>query len=350
MSNATQHFQIQHLGLEVADPLGLLADAPENLLGMFRCDPSSRTGADAGGVMRLNVHQDRQHPAHREPLPLAWQGILDGIQFAVYRRAGRRRIALPSGAVTDFDIDAAWADVFLPDRGDRLARGFLLRQIVCEGLKRGGHCFLHAACLAMPWRDQCRGVVLTAPSNTGKTTAALALSNSGWRLLGDDITYLRPAHLGSNVWGFPRACHIRPGTMRLLPWLAELELSPPDQEGVRTLHPSKMKERSWLGAPWLPPALIVVVAPHNRHETRVKSIEPTEALTHLAAESLSAVPGICDADAAYEFLQFGRLAALVPACRLSAGPDLDKIAPLLEEHLETRHAQTSKNTPGVAAA
>jgi hypothetical protein len=342
-------YQIQHLGLSVVDPLGLLGDAIDKLLGPFRC-PAPSSDHKLSDAIRLEVQAQRTSVRHCETLPLAWRGEYDGVRFAVYRQGGRRRVELPSGAVADFDVEGDWAHLCLPQPGTTLDRWFLLLRIVCESLKRGGHSFLHAACLAMPAGDTWRGVVLTAPSNTGKTTAALALSNSGWRLLGDDITYLRPARLGSGIWGFPRTCHLRPGTVRLMPWLADLELGQPDAEGVRTLHPAKLYERSWLGAPWLTPALVVVVAPHNQSETRVESIGAAEALTHLAAESLSAVPGVCDADAAQEFSEFAQLVALAPACRMSGGPDLDNVAGKLQQHLTERLSERSKHAALVGAA
>ena len=87
--------------------------------------------------------------------------------------------------------------------------------------------------LAAPVASQWRGVVITAPSNTGKTTTALALAGSGWRLLGDDVTYVRPPNLGTAVWGFPRACNIRPGTLQLMPWLRSLSLFQ-EAEGCRS--------------------------------------------------------------------------------------------------------------------
>jgi hypothetical protein len=340
----TQLFQIQHLLFLIDDPQGLLASTADRMLSMFRREGESRERLP--GCIRVTVHQDRRAEPHHEPVPRVWQGCLDGVHYAVYRRGSRRRIELPGRAVVDFDVERGWASLCLP-ADDAAARWFLLLRVVCDSLTRGGHSFLHAACLAIPRGGQWRGVIVSAPSNTGKTTTALALANSGWRILGDDIAYVRPPHLGSTVWGFPRACHVRPGAYAMLPWLSQLDLAKPDKEGVRRLPMADLGLRGWVGAPWLAPALVVVLDRPNAKATRVERIDRAEALSQLGGESINAIPEICDDDAARDFVTVGRLVCTAPACRVSVGPDVTDVATKLEHFLDACDAAGQQRTAGV---
>lgn len=337
------HYQIRHVALTIDDPAQLLGELPGKLLGMFRL--SNPPHELVPGRVRLEVHTETGRAVHREGLPRVWRGAIDGIEFAVFRRGGRRRIELPGRGLLDFDLDAGWAHLCVPTTADHSAKWFLLLRFVCDSLTRGGHSFIHAACLAVPRRGEWRGVVLSAPSNVGKTTTALALADDGWRLLGDDVTYVRPPHQGSGVWAFPRSCHVRPGSFELLPWLAHLQFGAPDAEGTRPLPLANLGERSWADAPWLPPALVVVLDPPNRCETRMESIDRAEALSRLGAESINAAQDGQGDDAARDFVTLGRLVCAAPACRLSVGPRVGDVARRLERFLDEHEIPSQARRP-----
>jgi hypothetical protein len=327
------HYQIQHLALSIDDPQQRVSTLAEKMLSTFR-RPLGPHELERGRL-RLEVHGERDRAVHRELLPHVWRGTVDGVEYAVSRRGGRRRIELPGRAVLDCDLDRGWAQIAAPAAADDAAKWFLLLRLVCDSLARGGHSFIHAACLALPRRGGWQGVVLSAPSNTGKTTTALALANSGWRLLGDDVTYVRPPHQGSAVWGFPRACHVRPGTRAMLPWINDLTLGVQQPDGVRALPLAQLGKRAWVGAPWLEPALIVLLTPPNRRGTQVVEIDRAEALSRLGGESIDAAPDAFNDDAARDFVTLGRLVCAAPACRLSVGPRVDDVASKLERFLDS---------------
>ncbi len=331
-----QHYQIKHLALSVDDPQRLIASLSERMLGMFRRPMGPHELAP--GRLRLEVHAEPHRAVHREAIPHVWHGFAEEVELAISRRGARRRIELPGRAVLDFDIDAGWAQLAVPGTANDAAKWFLLLRLVCDSLTRGGHSFVHAACLAVPRHGEWQGVVLSAPSNTGKTTTALALANSGWRLLGDDVTYVRPPHQGSSVWGFPRACHVRPGSYAMLPWLEELECSPPGAEGVRKLTLEKLEHRGWVDGPWLRPALVVILEKPNRRTTRVEPIDRVDALSCLGGESINAAPEPCNEDAARDFVTMGRLVCAAPACRLSVGPDVTDVAAKLGQFMAAHGA------------
>jgi hypothetical protein len=292
--------------------------------------------------LRLEVHREANRAVHREPLPRVFLGTVDATLFAVSRRGARRRIELPGRATLDFDSDRGWGHLRLATADDFAAQAFLLLRLVCDSLTRGGHSFVHAACLAMPRGRDWGGVVLSAPSNVGKTTTALALAGAGWRLLGDDVTFVRPPHHGSQLWGLPRVCHVRPASLKFLPWLHELALESPDAEGVYDLPLAQLGDRAWIAAPWLEPALVVVLDAPNSRATRVEPIDRAEALSRLGSESIDAAPEPTNEDGARNFVTLGRLVCTAPACRLSVGPNPADVAQRLEHFVAERAAATPR--------
>jgi hypothetical protein len=322
--------QIQQFTVSIDDPQTQLTAAWLRLRQSF----ARSTFAESATIeLRIAVGADRMHPTHRQRLAHQCSTEVDGFAFEVGRQGSRRRFVAPHQGVVDCDIEAGWARLDCARAAPDRVKWFLLFRAVCEGLTAGGQCVVHAACLELPGRFGSQGVLLAAPSHTGKTTTALALAHSGWRLLGDDITYVRPPAHGSRIWGFPRACHVRSGTLKMLPWLAEYSLSPPDELGVRQL-PLDELGGGGAASPWLDPALVVVLDRPNPRETRVEPLDRAGALSLLAAESLSAIPGVCDLDAGRDFVTLGRLVCATTLCRMSVGPNPLDAAEKLEQFWE----------------
>jgi hypothetical protein len=64
---------------------------------------------------------------------------------------------------------------------------------------------LHASCVA---RDQ-RGLILIGPSRSGKSTLAMALTETGFRFLSDDRTFCSLRRDKLLAWGLPRPLKLR---------------------------------------------------------------------------------------------------------------------------------------------
>jgi hypothetical protein len=76
---------------------------------------------------------------------------------------------------------------------------------------------VHAACLA----QGSRGVLLTAPSGTGKSTLAVALGRRGYAFLSDEWTCLAADDAGIAAWSFPLPVKLLPDASRFFPELLE---------------------------------------------------------------------------------------------------------------------------------
>jgi hypothetical protein len=115
-------------------------------------------------------------------------------------------MAVQLGAWGHFQIDLGRGEalaVLTPElaRRPELASQWVLNTILTNLFMAGGLAMLHGTCLV---RGQ-RALLLLAPHNSGKSTAALRLALSGWRLMSDSQVYVSPAGgpLGVQLMGFP---------------------------------------------------------------------------------------------------------------------------------------------------
>lgn len=91
---------------------------------------------------------------------------------------------------------------------------------VVEGLHRQGLLAVHAGAAAGP-----SGVILIAGrSGQGKSTLILGLVRRGLELMSDELALLDPA--AGLVHPYPRAIHVRPATIGLIPELTPSRLAP----------------------------------------------------------------------------------------------------------------------------
>jgi hypothetical protein len=265
-----------------------------------------------------------------------WSGALSPNLTAVNLVGpGRRRMEL---------IDCGCLDVNLPDReaaitlaphvSAKMAAYFLV-PLVYEGLIQAGHQPVHAASLEVPCGDGLRSVLIVGKSGAGKSTTALALTNVGWKVMGDDFSLLSYSENRLGVWGFPRECHVRPPTLALLPWLNQLPLEPASSMDAFNLPLAALGSRAseFIARP-LPPALIIVLDRPNAVAHRCERLDRTTALVSVVEENVQPIEGCRDAHAHAAFSRFAELVRQAPAVRLSAGPRLEELADFLRDQTE----------------
>jgi hypothetical protein len=317
----------------VADDAGMLASS-ESLLGRFRCASTD------GSALRLRIIRSDWPPQQTQAAGLrqVWQGVVPPNSYGTNSVApDRRRIELRDRGRLDVDLARHEACLRLAPHSAETTVGYFLLPLVCEGLTRTGHFPLHAACLAVRIGDAWQSVLIVAPSGTGKSTASLALVDSGWKLMSDDISLLCRQQGQANAWGLPRQCHVREGTRRLLPWLSDMKLRPTATAGTCDLPLESLGERAWSGPPIpLKCALVICLEQHNEQDHVLEPLDRATALMRVAEENVQPMEGVADRNAQQAFRTLAQLVRETPVCRLSAGPRLELLSDRILKHLASQ--------------
>lgn len=313
-----------------AESAELLAPV-QSLMGAFRVDSPNVSGWRA----RIGRRDRAATTAPPRGVRKIWSGeVAPGLTALNYVGSGKRRLELGDGSFMDLDLSRRQAAVVLPEHCPANRVGYFITAMMCEGLIAAGHGLLHAACLEVSVRGQASSVLIVAESGMGKSTTALALAEAGWKLMGDDITLVCRAGLPLRAWGFPRACHVRRPTLRLLPWLNDLPLAPTSIDGTFDLPLDALGHRACApGSRPLAPALIICLEPPNPDEHRFARLDRAAALIRLSHENVQPTEGLVDPVAPRSFATLAALVRQAPACRLSVGPRLEQLAAFLSNHL-----------------
>lgn len=312
---------------------GILAPI-ERLLGRFRSAVDDRR--DAGAAWILRIGRAGAGPAESdEGLRRVWEGPSPaGFHVINSVAAGRRRCELVGVGTLDVDLSSRTASIRLLAETPANSVHYFLTTILCDGLMDTGHCVVHAACLEKSTARGRRSVLIVARSGTGKSTTSLAMTSAGWRLMGDDIAVLTPTPDGLRVWGFPRFCNVRRPTLALLPWLAGMPLVPTSVPDTFALPLEHLGDRVSCGVPEpAEPAAIICLERPNALGHRLEPLDRAAALMHVAEENVQPIDGAGDTAASRAFGAFAELVRIAPAYALSAGPQLDRIGGLIDEHL-----------------
>lgn len=260
-----------------------------------------------------------------------WEGMSPaGFSAVNWAAPGRRRCDLDGIGSLQIDFACRTAAIDLLPETDAHAIHYFLTTILCHGLFAAGHCVVHAACLEKGSARGRRAVLVVAQSGTGKSTTALAMTNDGWRLMGDDLTVVTPTKDGVFAWGFPRFCNVRRPTRTLLPWLEGLPLMPTTVPDTFALALDDLGDRACHGPP-VPtvPAGIICLERPNPVAHRIEPLDRAAALMHISEENLQPIEDAGDEVVGRSFAAFGALVRAVPAYSLSVGPQLDCIGAMI---------------------
>jgi HPr Serine kinase C-terminal domain len=81
--------------------------------------------------------------------------------------------------------------------------------------KASTHTYIHGSAVAL----EDRGLIFCGPSQAGKSTLAFACARRGFRVVSDDVVYLREQDQELNVWGKPWHLRFLPDYTRFFPEL-----------------------------------------------------------------------------------------------------------------------------------
>jgi hypothetical protein len=199
---------------------------------------------------------------------------------------------------------------------------------VLDGLGERGILGTHAAAVSIGDR----AIVLAGPSGAGKSTLTLALLREGARLLTDELTLIDRD--GSTVHPYPRALHVSPSTVELLPELAFLRDRPRQALGADLEWAVSAADLAGaFGSTVAPPTrlgAIVLLDERGdpRDDPRMEPITAAQSALELARGTPAAAR-----DFAGTIARLASIAGSVPTVRLRA-TDLRRTAAMLLDRLE----------------
>jgi hypothetical protein len=264
--------------------------APD-LLAPLGLEEASLEGDAAQGQVEIALRPApsgaAEDPARLGHAPAFFHGIVQAYRelpgeppaFLLWDRASLIHVPLEGGPIE--------ALVAAPGREPMPGSGRAALEIaLLVALRRHGLFHLHAAAVAPPLGP---GVLVAGGSGAGKTTAAVALIESGFAWLGDDAQLL--AQRGDNglaVLAFPRPFHIGPATLAAFPRLGPLTTPSAGHGDKCTLDPRRaFPDRARKGLDM--PALVLHPRVDPAADLALAPLPPAEALGLLIAASASLV-------------------------------------------------------------
>lgn len=204
-------------------------------------------------------------------------------------------------------------------------------------LDADGQILLHAAALGVPGTED--ALLISAPSGTGKTTAALALARAGFPLLADDAVVIGRGRSGFTAWGLPRQAKVHRHTAALLPFLEPALSSRWDTYGEQPVSLAGL-------APLVPlepaterrVAAVVQLSRAGGRESRIDAASRPDILAALAADNVRVGRTGLLPEHRRKLDLLGKLAAAAPVFRLEAGSDLSLLGPAVLEGLSASRA------------
>lgn len=193
---------------------------------------------------------------------------------------------------------------------------------------------LHLHCAALVREG--RGVLISAPSGTGKTTLAAALIQGGWSYVSDEAVALE---LGSDrAIGFAKPLTIKPGGGHLVPTLESARVIATDQDAWWHVPVSAATARI---EPWLEPTVVVILEMGTEEDWNnpkgALPLHPADAVVALMSQTMDAERFGSEA-----VLVLAKLAARCRCIQLRVGPltalsvEIESAARLVPDDLAVR--------------
>lgn len=265
-------------------------------------------------------------------LRLAWQGRLpEGTAASLHLGDDRMALAFGGCGVIEIDARLRRASVGIQAGGLKRFLGTPALFILDAALESDGQYMVHGACMV---RASTGGAVLIcAPSGTGKTTTAMALSRGGYAIVTDDASVLCFAEGRPLLWGLPRALKVHRRTAALLPWLGPLP-GEWDENDEQPLALAALAAHAGVARNTPRPLdAVILLDPPNGAAHRIVHAPRSEVLFAMASDNVSWYANGLPARGARLFTALADAVSARGTYRLSAGPELDSLPQAVEAAL-----------------
>jgi hypothetical protein len=176
----------------------------------------------------------------------------------------------------DRDRADAYVDMSILKRGTEFVSIFITIALI-ELLRHHGLYYLHAGAISKG-KNQ---VLLCGMGMSGKTTLALGLLSRGYKLCSDDAVFLKREGNTVHAVGFKKDIHVTGETLRL--YKKEFrDTKPPAPPFHKTFIPYSR----FHAVDRVIPRTIFFLQPGKRQDTRILSLESTQAMSMLIPQSL----------------------------------------------------------------
>ncbi len=284
----------------------------------------------------ISINQDySEEHEFAASVPILWDGELPERVHATYcGDENRRWLKLHGLSLAHFDLVSCRAEIsFKPGAERCLTTGNIL-PILAEFLRQADHHFVHAATL-LSSAESDRAIVIAGSSGSGKTTAALALVNSGMNLVSDDISFITGVGISPNsprIWGLMARLKVCRSSLELLPWIKGL--GSPSIEGNEDVYFDPRVVRATGACSSIKPGAIIFLEERNSQEHRIKPLDRIAALSALASENISPIDRRGTGPSGKSFKAFANLVGKCKCFTLSASPRLETLYESLSPFLD----------------
>ena len=228
-------------------------------------------------------------------------------------------LSFPNQAHLMADIENRHATIVISPEHPKRSRGSIAPLVIEYALDCDSQHVVHAAGLALP--NEGGMVIISAASNTGKTTTSLALAKCGLGFAADDVMVLRPTSAGIVAFGLPRALNVHRNTAAILPWL---DVGPrwnenEEQAVVRSTLASSIELEN--GA--LPIKAILLL--ERKEAASIEPIDAAEMLAALVEDNVRSSPFGLTPIQSRRFTMLADMVSKVPTYRTAVGEGLSGI-------------------------
>jgi len=318
--SVVRHYELHGERIEVEAASVAWANAVQEILGAYRCQPN--------GTPTLHARLRDRGNDLQVPRILEERGRFGGLVFHLHPASGIIWIDVHGHGWVEVDLAGSRIEAALsydPREDEWFVAHHAFYPALLEVLKSRGLFPTHAGLLARGGD----GLLVSGASGSGKTTLCLALATRGWGFLADDTCFLQRTEGGIEGLAFWEDLHVTEETLRRFESLAFLRDQIPRRENwkrhfaVEQLESLRTVERCR-------PRWILFPVRRPGQPSELRPLSATQALLRLMPQSV--IP-VSPRHTELQFDLLGRLVKQLSAYEFAMSEDLNELRKVLEEGL-----------------